>query len=152
MNQMPDRLAPETRRALLQNQSLLMTSAAAIDGARTVVREFGGLVQPATVTELEQFHHVVTVTLGGQRAGTSNACCNWPWPRIAISRIAHSTSTEPTRNRRFRFGGSAVSVRAFIRAMMPPLSDEPREQSVRRRARGVLDGNPLSFENRTFAP
>ncbi|MGW4524976.1 ATP-binding protein [Amycolatopsis sp. NPDC004378] len=67
MNQMPDRLAPETRRALLQNQSLLMTSAAAIDGARTVAREFGGLVQPATVTELEQFHHVVTVTLGGQR-------------------------------------------------------------------------------------
>jgi hypothetical protein len=64
---MPDRLAPETRRALLQNQSLLMTSAAAIDGARTVVREFGGLVQPATVTELKQFHHVVTVTLGGQR-------------------------------------------------------------------------------------
>ncbi|RSM43150.1 ATP-binding protein [Amycolatopsis balhimycina DSM 5908] len=67
MNQMPDRLAAETRRALLQNQSLLMTSAAAIDGARTVAREFGGLVQPATVTELEQFHHVVTVTLGGQR-------------------------------------------------------------------------------------
>ncbi|WP_410599811.1 ATP-binding protein [Amycolatopsis sp. lyj-90] len=67
MNQMPDRLAPETRRALLQNQSLLMTSAAAIDGARTVAREYGGLVQPATITELEQFHHVVTVTLGGQR-------------------------------------------------------------------------------------
>lgn len=67
MNQMPDRLAPETRRALLQNQSLLMTSAAAIDGARTVAREYGGLVQPATITELEQFHHVVTVTLSGQR-------------------------------------------------------------------------------------
>lgn len=67
MNQMPDRLAAETRRALLQNQSLLMSSAAAIDGARTVAREFAGLVQPATITELEQFHHVVTVTLGGQR-------------------------------------------------------------------------------------
>jgi len=67
MNQMPDRLAAETRRALLQNQSLLMTSAAAIDGARTVAREFAGLVQPATITELEQYHHVVTVTLGGQR-------------------------------------------------------------------------------------
>lgn len=67
MNQMPDRLAAETRRALLQNQSLLMTSAAAIDGARTVAREYGGLVQPVTITELEQYHHVVTVTLGGQR-------------------------------------------------------------------------------------
>ncbi|MFI6031362.1 ATP-binding protein [Amycolatopsis magusensis] len=67
MNQMPDRLTGETRRALLQNQSLLMTSAAAIDGARTVAREYGGLVQPATITELEQFHHVITVTLQGQR-------------------------------------------------------------------------------------
>ncbi|MDI5975483.1 ATP-binding protein [Amycolatopsis magusensis] len=67
MNQMPDRLTGETRRALLQNQLLLMTSAAAIDGARTVAREYGGLVQPATITELEQFHHVITVTLQGQR-------------------------------------------------------------------------------------
>ncbi|WP_232376795.1 type IV secretory system conjugative DNA transfer family protein [Amycolatopsis aidingensis] len=67
MNQMPDRLTAETRRALLQNQSLLLTSAAAIDGARTVAREYGGLVQPGTITELERFHHVVTATLGGQR-------------------------------------------------------------------------------------
>lgn len=67
MNQMPDRLTGDTRRALLQNQSVLMTSAAAVDGARTVAREFGQGILPGTVVELERFHHIVTATLAGQR-------------------------------------------------------------------------------------
>ncbi|WP_245805219.1 type IV secretory system conjugative DNA transfer family protein [Amycolatopsis australiensis] len=65
-NQMPDRLSAETRRALLQNQSLLMTSAAAIDGV------------PADAINLDGERVVLTVN-AGRRLVSAGDDIRAPW-------------------------------------------------------------------------
>ncbi|MCK9871347.1 hypothetical protein MRI28_17170 [Nocardiopsis dassonvillei] len=66
MTQMAQRLTRATRDALLQNQSLLSTTAGEVDAVRVVTRQWAGEVQPEMLVNLPRFHHVLTTTIGGQ--------------------------------------------------------------------------------------
>lgn len=65
MTQMPQRLTPTTRDALLQNQSVLATTAGEAKAAQVVTTQWGKLVEPGTVVKLEKYHHVISITLDG---------------------------------------------------------------------------------------
>ncbi|GAB3435131.1 hypothetical protein GCM10027569_86890 [Flindersiella endophytica] len=66
MTQMASRLSATTRTSLLQNQSILATSTAEIDAAKTVTRQWGNIIDPNTVVQLEKYHHIVSVTMNGR--------------------------------------------------------------------------------------
>jgi hypothetical protein len=66
MTQMADRLSPDTRKALLQNQSLLASTAGEIDAVRVATRQWGKIIEPETVANLPKYHHVMTATVAGQ--------------------------------------------------------------------------------------
>lgn len=66
MTQMASRLSATTRTSLLQNQSILATSTAEIDAAKTVTRQWGDVIDPNTVVQLEKYHHIVSVTMNGR--------------------------------------------------------------------------------------
>lgn len=66
MTQMADRLTEDTKRALLQNSSMLATSAGGIDEVKVVTRQWGGAVTAETATKLQRFHHIVSVQNRGQ--------------------------------------------------------------------------------------
>lgn len=66
MTQMAQRLTKTTRDALLQNQSLLSSTAGEIDAARVVTRQWAGQVEPDMLVNLPRFHHVLTTTSNGQ--------------------------------------------------------------------------------------
>ncbi|WP_055530664.1 ATP/GTP-binding protein [Streptomyces graminilatus] len=64
MTQMAQRLSPTTRQGLLQNLSILSTTASDVDEAALVTRRWGRKVSPDTITQLNRFHYVMSVTLG----------------------------------------------------------------------------------------
>ncbi|HXL92835.1 MAG TPA: hypothetical protein VN969_28215 [Streptosporangiaceae bacterium] len=66
MTQMAQRLTPATRDALLQNQSLLSSTAGDVDAVKLIARQRAGQVEPATIASLPRFHHVVSATVGGE--------------------------------------------------------------------------------------
>jgi hypothetical protein len=66
MTQMAQRLTPATRDALLQNQSLLSSTAGDVDAVKLIARQWAGQVEPATIASLPRFHHVVSTTVGGE--------------------------------------------------------------------------------------
>jgi hypothetical protein len=66
MTQMASRLSATTRTALLQNQSILATSTAETDAAKTITRQWGNVIDPNTVVQLEKYHHIVSVTMNGR--------------------------------------------------------------------------------------
>ncbi|WP_394426966.1 type IV secretory system conjugative DNA transfer family protein [Streptomyces sp. SGAir0957] len=66
MTQMALRLSAITRQALLQNQSLLSTCAADYDEAAFVARRWNGHVTPETITDLPQFHQIMSIKLNGR--------------------------------------------------------------------------------------
>lgn len=66
MTQMAQRLTPATRDALLQNQSLLSSTAGDIDAVKLIARQWAGQVEPATIAALPRFHHVVSATVAGE--------------------------------------------------------------------------------------
>ncbi|MHC3392870.1 type IV secretory system conjugative DNA transfer family protein [Streptomyces lavendulocolor] len=65
MTQMAQRLTPTTRQGLLQNLSILSTTASDIDEATLVTRRWGKKVMPDTITQLNRYHYVMSVTLDG---------------------------------------------------------------------------------------
>ncbi|MFZ3491635.1 ATP/GTP-binding protein [Streptomyces sp. 5.8] len=65
MTQMAQRLSPTTRQGLLQNLSILSTTASDIDEAQMVVRRWGKKVAPDTISQLQRYHYVMSVTLDG---------------------------------------------------------------------------------------
>ncbi|MGW4894579.1 ATP/GTP-binding protein [Kitasatospora sp. NPDC004240] len=67
MTQMAQRLTPTTRQGLLQNLSVLSTTASDIDEAQLVTRRWGKKVDPDTITQLRPYHYVMSVTLGDGR-------------------------------------------------------------------------------------
>ncbi|GAA1227295.1 type IV secretory system conjugative DNA transfer family protein [Streptomyces rhizosphaericus] len=67
MTQMAQRLTATTRQGLLQNLSILSTTASDIDEANLVVRRWGKKVPPETVTQLRRFNYVMSVTLDGEQ-------------------------------------------------------------------------------------
>ena len=67
MTQMAQRLTPTTRQGLLQNLSILSTTASDVDEAQLVTRRWGKKVDPDTVTSLRPYHYVMSVTLADGR-------------------------------------------------------------------------------------
>jgi hypothetical protein len=67
MTQMAQRLTPTTRQGLLQNLSILSTTASDVDEAQLVTRRWGKKVDPDTVTALRPYHYVMSVTLADGR-------------------------------------------------------------------------------------
>lgn len=65
MTQMAQRLSPTTRQGLLQNISVLSTTASDVDEATLVTRRWGKKVAPDTITQLNRYHYVMSVTLDG---------------------------------------------------------------------------------------
>ncbi|MEV6818434.1 hypothetical protein AB0M72_06735 [Nocardiopsis dassonvillei] len=66
MTQMAQRLSRATRDALLQNQSLLSSTAGDVDAVRVVTRQWAGEVHPDTLVNLPRYHHVVSTTVNGE--------------------------------------------------------------------------------------
>lgn len=66
LTQMAMRLSEETRQALMQNQSLLVSSGADTDEAAFVTRRLRG-VTPETVEMLPKYHYIASTQLHGQR-------------------------------------------------------------------------------------
>jgi hypothetical protein len=66
MTQMAQRLTPITRQAILQNQSILSTTAGDIDEANMVAKRWGKHIEPDTITELPKYNYVMSVTINGQ--------------------------------------------------------------------------------------
>ncbi|MEU5137043.1 ATP/GTP-binding protein [Streptomyces californicus] len=65
MTQMAQRLSPTTRQGLLQNLSILSTTASDIDEAALVTRRWGKKVSPDTIVQLNRYNYVMSVTLDG---------------------------------------------------------------------------------------
>jgi hypothetical protein len=65
MTQMAQRLSATTRQGLLQNISVLSTTASDVDEATLVTRRWGKKVSPDTITQLNRYHYVMSVTLDG---------------------------------------------------------------------------------------
>jgi hypothetical protein len=66
MTQMAQRLTPATRDALLQNQSLLSSTAGDVDAVKLIARQWAGHVEPSTIAGLPRFHHIVSATVAGE--------------------------------------------------------------------------------------
>uniref|UniRef100_UPI0018CBFD6E hypothetical protein n=1 Tax=Nocardiopsis sp. CNT312 TaxID=1137268 RepID=UPI0018CBFD6E len=66
MTQMAQRLTRATRDALLQNQSLLSSTAGDVDAVRVVTRQWAGEVQPEALVNLPRYHHILSTTVGGE--------------------------------------------------------------------------------------
>ncbi|GAA4898895.1 hypothetical protein [Streptomonospora salina] len=66
MTQMAQRLSTSTRDALLQNQSLLSSTAGEVDAVRVVTRQWQRHVHPDTVVDLPRYHHIVSATVAGE--------------------------------------------------------------------------------------
>ncbi|GAA2753384.1 ATP/GTP-binding protein [Kitasatospora cinereorecta] len=64
MTQMMQRLTPTTRAGLLQNLSILSTTAADVEEAAMVTKRWGGKVDPNTVVKLKPYHYVMSVNRG----------------------------------------------------------------------------------------
>lgn len=60
--QMAERLSATTRAALMQNISIMSTSAGELDAARLVTRQWDEVVEAHTITALPKYHHVISVT------------------------------------------------------------------------------------------
>ena len=69
MTQMAQRLSATTRQGLLQNLSILSTTASDVDEATLVTRRWGKKVSPDTIVQLNRYNYVMSVTLDG---GTSD--------------------------------------------------------------------------------
>ncbi|MFE3166737.1 ATP/GTP-binding protein [Streptomyces sp. NPDC059224] len=69
LTQMAQRLSATTRQSLLQNLSILSTTAADVDEATLVTRRWGKKVAPDTVVQLNRYSYVMSVTL---EAGTTD--------------------------------------------------------------------------------
>ncbi|MFF4534030.1 type IV secretory system conjugative DNA transfer family protein [Streptomyces sp. NPDC001407] len=65
MTQMAQRLSATTRQGLLQNLSILSTTASDVDEATLVTRRWGKKVSPDTITQLNRYNYVMSVTLDG---------------------------------------------------------------------------------------
>ncbi|MEV7123715.1 ATP/GTP-binding protein [Kitasatospora griseola] len=64
-----NRVQPTTREAMLQNSSVISTTAGALAAVRVVTDEWHGAVDPAAVAELNRFEHYVQVTADGASVG-----------------------------------------------------------------------------------
>ncbi len=66
MVQQPTRLTKTTLDALLTNRSHLLSTAVGAESARILSREWGNAVAPETITSLERYTFLASVTHGGQ--------------------------------------------------------------------------------------
>ncbi|MEU5930043.1 ATP/GTP-binding protein [Streptomyces antimycoticus] len=69
MTQLLQRLSGAVRGSLLQNSSTLSTTAGSLEAIRFITNEWGDQVDPVEVTELERYHHYISLTVDGRRVG-----------------------------------------------------------------------------------
>jgi hypothetical protein len=69
MCQQPTRLTKTTLDALMTNRSMLLSTAVGAESARLLAREWGGDVTPETITRLERYTSIASVTLDGEVSG-----------------------------------------------------------------------------------
>jgi hypothetical protein len=65
-NQSPERLTSQTLNAIATNRSHLATTALGSKAAAILAREFGGAVEPQTISSLQRHHFLASVTVGGE--------------------------------------------------------------------------------------
>ena len=66
MSQQPTRLAQPTLEAILTNRSHLLSHVVAAKSAKLLAQEWGGQIDPATLTRLPKYHFVAQVMLDGE--------------------------------------------------------------------------------------
>lgn len=66
LNQNPERLSAQTLNAVTTNRSHLLATALNSKAAGLLAREWAGSIEPATITRLERYSFVASVTLAGQ--------------------------------------------------------------------------------------
>lgn len=66
LNQNPDRLTEATRDAVTTNSSHLATTLVNAKAAASLAKEWGGAVDAKTISRLEKYTYLISVTLGGE--------------------------------------------------------------------------------------
>ncbi|UNZ21398.1 ATP/GTP-binding protein [Streptomyces sp. 891-h] len=69
MTQLLQRISSTTRYSLLQNASVISSTAASHDAALLVAREWNGTVDPAELTTLDRYEHLISLTYQGKTVG-----------------------------------------------------------------------------------
>jgi len=69
MAQLLNRVSATTRESVMQNSSVVSTTAGSMAAVRAVADEWHGAVSAARIAELPRFHHYVQVTADGKRIG-----------------------------------------------------------------------------------
>ncbi|WP_370149192.1 type IV secretory system conjugative DNA transfer family protein [Streptacidiphilus sp. EB129] len=69
MTQLLQRISATTRDSLLQNASILSTTAGSNAAIKLITDEWHDAVDPALVAELPKYHHYVSLTVAGKRVG-----------------------------------------------------------------------------------
>lgn len=64
--QQPTSLSKTTLTAMLTNRSHLFSTVVGAESAAVLAKEWAGLVRPETITRLEKYHFLASVTLGGE--------------------------------------------------------------------------------------
>lgn len=141
MTQMAQRLSPTTRQGLLQNLSILSTTASDVDEATLVTRRWGKKVSPDTIAQLNRYHYVMSVTLGeGQTdpfrvrgASVEDLYADYyrPQNEERLSRaINENLQRRPVRDILTDLRRLDVRLRKFIVSLdVPPDDDDPVDDS-----------------------
>lgn len=69
MTQLLQRVSAPTRESLLQNASVISSTAGSYDAVNLVAKEWGGSLEPVDIARLPRFHHYLTLTNEGRRVG-----------------------------------------------------------------------------------
>jgi hypothetical protein len=69
MTQMAQRLQEGTRMAMVQNSSVLATTAGSLDAVRVITNEWHGDVDPNDAVRLPKYQHYLSFVVGGNRVG-----------------------------------------------------------------------------------
>ncbi|WP_326693353.1 MULTISPECIES: ATP/GTP-binding protein [unclassified Streptomyces] len=69
MTQLLQRLNGSTRQSMLQNASVISSTAASFEAAVVVAREWDGAVEPSDLAALDRFEHFISLTHQGRQVG-----------------------------------------------------------------------------------
>lgn len=69
MTQLLQRLNGSTRQSMLQNASVISSTAASFEAATVVAREWDGAVEPSDLAALDRFEHFISLTHQGLQVG-----------------------------------------------------------------------------------
>jgi hypothetical protein len=155
MTQMAQRLTPATRDALLQNQSLLSSTAGAIDAVKLIARQWAGQVDAATIAGLPRFHHVVSATVNGEAttpfkvrgALVTDLFADQMYPeRLGVQQAAINANLRRRRIGEVLADLGTLDRRILIALGASPAGDVTAPAGPRRRRPGRSDGHTTALE------